>query len=57
VAAYRGLGLYMQEAAHSFAVVLVFAAVLVTALLSLLLFGFVSLLERIALPWYQGAHN
>ncbi len=57
VAAYSGLGLYMEEAAHSFAVVLVFAAVLVTAILSLLLFGFVSLLERIALPWYQGTRS
>ena len=57
VAAYRGLGLYMEEAAHSFAVVLVFAAVLVTAVLSLLLFAFVSLLERIALPWYQGSQR
>ena len=54
VAASRGLGLYMEDAAHSFAVILVFAAILVTSLLSLFLFGFVSLLERIALPWYQG---
>jgi ABC-type nitrate/sulfonate/bicarbonate transport system permease component len=54
VAASRGLGLYMEEASHSFAVILVFAAILVTALLSLCLFGFVALLEWIALPWYQG---
>jgi ABC-type nitrate/sulfonate/bicarbonate transport system permease component len=57
VAASRGLGLYMEEAAHSFAVILVFAAIFVTALLSLFLFGFVSLLERIALPWYQGVQK
>jgi len=33
----------------------VFAAIVVTAVLSLLLFGLVSLIERIALPWYHGA--
>ncbi len=55
VGAYQGLGIYMQTSANAHAVVLVFAAILVTALLSLLLFGLVSLIERIALPWYQGA--
>ncbi|HEU5230380.1 MAG TPA: ABC transporter permease [Ktedonobacteraceae bacterium] len=55
VGAYQGLGIYMQTAAHSFAVVLVFAAIVVTALLSLALFALVSIVERIALPWYQGA--
>jgi len=34
--------------------VLVFAAIVVTAVLSLFLFGLVSLIERIALPWYHG---
>ncbi len=55
VGAYQGLGIYMQTSANAHAVVLVFAAILVTALLSLLLFGLVSLIERIALPWYQGS--
>jgi ABC-type nitrate/sulfonate/bicarbonate transport system permease component len=55
VGAYQGLGIYMELAAHSFAIVLVFAAILVTAVLSLLLFGLVALIERIALPWYHGA--
>lgn len=54
VAAEKGLGIYMLNAAHSDVVVLVFAAILVTAVLSLLLFGLVSLIERIALPWYSG---
>ncbi|GCE30474.1 nitrate ABC transporter permease [Dictyobacter alpinus] len=53
VAAEQGLGLYMKTAASSNAIVLVFAAIVVTALLSLLLFGLVSLLEYIALPWHQ----
>ena len=55
VGAYQGLGIYMELAAHSFAIVLVFAAILVTAVLSLLLFGLVALIERIALPWYHNA--
>jgi ABC-type nitrate/sulfonate/bicarbonate transport system permease component len=55
VGAYQGLGIYMETSANSHVIVLVFAAILVTAVLSLLLFGLVSLIERIALPWYQGA--
>jgi len=53
VGAYQGLGIYMQLSVNSHAIVLVFAAILVTAVLSLLLFGLVSLIERIALPWYH----
>ena len=45
----------MQRATNSFAIAQVFAAIVVTAVLSLLLFGLVSLIERIALPWYHGA--
>lgn len=55
VGAEKGLGIYMQREANSFATVQVFAAILVTAVLSLLFFGLVSLIERIALPWYAGA--
>jgi len=55
VGAEKGLGIYMKLEANSFATVQVFAAILVTAVLSLLLFGLVSLVERIALPWYHGA--
>jgi len=55
VGAYQGLGIYMQTSANSHAIILVFAAILVTAVLSLLLFGLVSLIERIALPWYHAA--
>ncbi len=57
VAAYQGLGLYMQTSFNSHAIVLVFAAILVTAVLSLLLFGLVALIERIALPWYHGVRK
>lgn len=55
VGAEKGLGIYMQRATNSFATAQVFAAIVVTAVLSLLLFGLVSLIERIALPWYHGA--
>ncbi len=55
VGAEKGLGLYMQTSMNSHVIVLVFAAILVTAVLSMLLFGLVSLIERIALPWYHGA--
>jgi ABC-type nitrate/sulfonate/bicarbonate transport system permease component len=56
VAAYQGLGIYMETSYNAHAIVLVFAAIVVTAILSLLLFGLISLIERLALPWYQGAH-
>jgi ABC-type nitrate/sulfonate/bicarbonate transport system permease component len=55
VGAENGLGIYMQKAANSFATINVFAAILVTTILSLLLFGLVSLIESIALPWYHGS--
>jgi len=55
VGAEKGLGIYMQKAANSFATINVFAAILVTTILSLLLFGLISLIERLALPWYHGS--
>jgi ABC-type nitrate/sulfonate/bicarbonate transport system permease component len=55
VGAEKGLGIYMQKAANSFATINVFAAILVTTILSLLLFGLVSLIERLSLPWYHGS--
>ncbi|HEX4203630.1 MAG TPA: ABC transporter permease [Ktedonobacteraceae bacterium] len=55
VGAYQGLGIYMQTAVNSHAIVLVFAAIVVTAVLSLLLFGFVSLIEWLVLPWHHGS--
>jgi ABC-type nitrate/sulfonate/bicarbonate transport system permease component len=51
--ASEGLGIYMQNAAHSFRTDLVLAAVLVTALLTLSLFALTYALERIAIPWYR----
>ena len=53
VGAYQGLGIYMQLSTNSHAIAPVFAAIVVTTVLSLLLFGFVSLIEWIVLPWAQ----
>ncbi len=55
VGAYQGLGIYMQTMAHSYATVLVFAAIAVTVILSLFLFGLVVLLERLFLPWQKAS--
>jgi ABC-type nitrate/sulfonate/bicarbonate transport system permease component len=52
VGSEAGLGFYMLQKAHGFATAAVLAAIVVTALLSLALFGLVALVERLALPWY-----
>jgi ABC-type nitrate/sulfonate/bicarbonate transport system permease component len=52
VGAEAGLGFYIQQKQHGFATAAVLAAIVVTALLSLALFGLVALIERLALPWY-----
>lgn len=51
VGAQEGLGVYMTTAKNAFRTDLVFGAILVTALLTLSLFGLVALLERLAMPW------
>jgi ABC-type nitrate/sulfonate/bicarbonate transport system permease component len=51
VGAEEGLGVYMTTSKNAFRTDLVFGAVVVTALLTLALFGLVTLLERIAMPW------
>jgi ABC-type nitrate/sulfonate/bicarbonate transport system permease component len=52
VGAEAGLGFYLVQKAHAFATAAVLATIVVTALLSLALFGLVALIERLALPWY-----
>jgi ABC-type nitrate/sulfonate/bicarbonate transport system permease component len=51
VGGYQGLGIYMQNAAHSYATTLVFVVIIISAFLSIILFGIVSFLEYIFLPW------
>ncbi len=53
VGSSAGLGYYMIRSAGQFATDKVFAAVLISALLGLVLFGIVSLLERLLLPWQR----
>jgi len=49
--AAKGLGIYILNAKNNFRPDLVLAAVLVSATLTLVLFGAVVLIERLALPW------
>ncbi|MFE3411718.1 ABC transporter permease [Streptomyces mirabilis] len=49
--AEKGLGIYMQAQKSAFRTDLVFAAVAVTAALSIALFGATCLLQRLVLPW------
>ncbi len=51
VGGFSGLGILLQTAANSRATPLVFATILVIALLSSLLVGSVRLLERLTMPW------
>lgn len=51
VGAEQGLGVYMQASEHALRTELVFGAILLTTLLTLILFIVVSLLERLAMPW------
>ena len=51
VGAYRGLGVFLQTSAHSHAIALVFAALMVIIVLTLGLLGLVSVAERACMPW------
>jgi len=55
VGASRGLGVFMLRASNSFRTDWVFAAIAVTALLSVILFVIVTGLERLMLRWYYSA--
>jgi ABC-type nitrate/sulfonate/bicarbonate transport system permease component len=52
VSAIYGLGILFAYEEHSFRTDLAFGDVIITALLSIALFMLVSIIERIALPWY-----
>lgn len=55
VGAYQGLGIYMETSTNSHAIPVVFATIVVTAILSLALFALVNLMERLTLPWYHAS--
>jgi ABC-type nitrate/sulfonate/bicarbonate transport system permease component len=50
--ASKGLGVYMTRSMKSFMTDRVFASIVVISLLSLLLFGLISLMARIIMPWF-----
>jgi ABC-type nitrate/sulfonate/bicarbonate transport system permease component len=53
VGASSGLGIFMSEQANQFRTDLVYAAVAVTALLSVALFALTYFVQRLTIPWYQ----
>jgi len=55
VGAIYGLGVLLELEQRSFRTDLVFGDAIITALLSIALFVLVSLIERVALPWYFAA--
>jgi ABC-type nitrate/sulfonate/bicarbonate transport system permease component len=57
VGAKDGLGIWMQLAAKSFRTDLVFAAVVVTSLVSLILYAVVGLVRRATIPWAPGVRH
>jgi ABC-type nitrate/sulfonate/bicarbonate transport system permease component len=52
-----GLGIYMLRSANAFRTSQVFAAIVISALISLALFGLVFACERLFLPWYHSAQR
>jgi len=55
VGAYEGLGIWMQLSQNAFRTDLVFAAILLAAVLSVALFALVVVLERLVIPWYSAS--
>lgn len=49
--AYNGLGIYIQQMQNNFRIDLVFAAVLVISVLSMILFALTFVVERLVTPW------
>ena len=52
VGAREGLGIWMQLSQNAFRTDLVFAAILLTAVLSVVLYAGVGIVERIVIPWH-----
>ena len=57
VGATEGLGIWMALSIRSFRMDLVFAAVLLVALLSIALVAVVAAVERVAIPWYRASRG
>jgi ABC-type nitrate/sulfonate/bicarbonate transport system permease component len=52
VGAYHGLGIWMSQSKSSFRTDLVFGAIGISALISVLLFTIIAILARLVMPWY-----
>jgi ABC-type nitrate/sulfonate/bicarbonate transport system permease component len=57
VGATEGLGIWMVLSQRTFRTDLVFAAILLTAMLSIALFGLVVAAERAVIPWYRASRG
>jgi ABC-type nitrate/sulfonate/bicarbonate transport system permease component len=57
VGAREGLGIWMQLSQNAFRTDLVFAAIVVTSVLSLTLYALVGLLRRLVIPWAPGVRH
>lgn len=53
----EGLGLYMLRSKNALATDQVFVAIVVTSIISIGLFVLITLIERLALPWYHSAQR
>ncbi len=57
VGAYSGLGIFMQLQKNSLRTDLVFAAIFVTAAMSICLYGLTFAIQRVVMPWYRLART
>ena len=57
VGATEGLGIWMQLSQRSFRTDLVFAAIVLTAALSIALYGLVVVAERAIIPWHVASRE
>jgi ABC-type nitrate/sulfonate/bicarbonate transport system permease component len=55
VGAYEGLGIWLQLSQNAFRTDLVFAAILLSGVLSVGLFWLVTAFERLVIPWYRAS--
>jgi ABC-type nitrate/sulfonate/bicarbonate transport system permease component len=53
VGAINGLGIYMELEKNALRTDLVFAGVVVTAIISMILYGLTFVLQRLVMPWYS----
>jgi ABC-type nitrate/sulfonate/bicarbonate transport system permease component len=57
VGAFEGLGIWMQTSRNAFRADLVFVAIFIASVLSVLLFVLVTAVEAVAIPWYRASRR